>query len=261
MPSLDHSNQTIKFANSPFKIGMIRAGLHEIYAATEADGAAATGFALATIGQLMVQKRIAGNNIVILWAYQDLLQSEAGGIYPPGLIEFGIAPASVAMVHTRNGLDTLQAGLEAARCGKLVAVLVEFWGAARAYDLTASRKLSLAAKTSGVSLFLLRHAAPLLPSAAETRWRVQASPSRPLAANAPGRSAFDVTLLRHRGGKDGQHWQVEWNRDTACFEESSLATITGHVPPPAPLPGDLVAFSPHRPAAPANDDGFFRKTG
>jgi protein ImuA len=264
-PSLvrPRTRASVKSAASLLRTGMAQAGLHEIYAATQADGAAVTGFALANASRLLAGKSSAESRNAILWARHDFLQSETGSIYPPGLIEFGIAPAAVAVVQVRDVLGTLQAGLDAARCTRLAAVLVEFWGAPRAYDLTASRKLSLAAKASGVPLFVLRHAASILPSAAETRWRVRALPSRVLAANAPGRPAFEVTLLRHRGGKDGQHWRVEWNRDTACFEElgkKASISITGHLPYPSPpLSGDLAAFSPDRAAA--NDDGILRKTG
>src|SRR5690606_38663201 len=59
---------------------------------------------------------------------------------------------------------------------------------------------------------------PSTPSAAQTRWRVGAQPSRALAANAPGRPAFAISLQRHRGGVAERQWCVEWNRDRTCFE-------------------------------------------
>jgi protein ImuA len=233
--------------------------LHEIYAATQADGTAVAGFALAKVGRLLAQKRYAGNKTAILWARHDLLRTEVGSIYPPGLIEFGIPPSAVTVVRAHGVADVLQAGLDAARCSVLISILVEFWGKARAYDLTASRKLALAAKSSGVAMFLLRHGAAVLPSAAETRWSVRGLPSCPFAANAPGRPAFDITLLRHRRGMAGQSWFVEWNRDTASFEErGDLAGWDHGDPSPAPLSGDLAALSPHRQAAPRPE---LRKTG
>eukprot|EP01035_Chromulina_nebulosa_P064639 gene64639-88434_t len=58
-------------------------------------------------------------------------------------------------------------------------------------------------------MLLLRVAASPAASAAATRWLVQAAPSRPLAANAPGPPAFTVTLLRHRGGAAGNTWHLE----------------------------------------------------
>ncbi len=53
-------------------------------------------------------------------------------------------------------LGILRAGAEAARCPAVGAVLMEPWGEARPLDLTASRRLTLAADQSGVTVFLLR---------------------------------------------------------------------------------------------------------
>ena len=64
---------------------------------------------------------------------------------------------------------------------------------------------------------MLRAGASPAPSAAQTRWQVRALPSRALAANAPGRPAFAVTLLRHRGGVVEREWRVEWDRDRKSF--------------------------------------------
>lgn len=197
---------------SLLETGIGRPGVHEIHAAA-GDGAAAAGFALAVAALLLKRKP------AMLWVRHDLLQAENGGVYPPGLAAFGIPPAAVTLVRVKDVLGVLQAGLEAARCSALAVILVDFWGSARAYDLTASRRLALAAKASGVTLFLLRHAASAMPSAAETRWSVKGLPSRPLAALAPGPPAFAATLLRHRGGMAGQVWRVEWNRDTGYFED------------------------------------------
>jgi hypothetical protein len=64
------------------------------------------------------------------------------------------------------------------------------------------------------------------PSAAHTRWQVMAAPSMALEANAPGRPAFDLTLLRHRGGRDGLHIIMEWDRDTGSFRERGEHIVT-----------------------------------
>jgi protein ImuA len=94
-----------------------------------------------------------------------------------------------------------------------------------ALPLTASRRLQLAAASSGVTAFVLRRwrsgtqaaAERLAPVAAATRWRVSARPSRPID-NEPGigRLLWQVELLRCRGGVPAQ-WIVE-----AC-------DATGHV--------------------------------
>jgi protein ImuA len=117
----------------------------------------------------------------------------------------------------------LRAAEEAARCAPLGAVLIEPWGEPRALDLTATRRLALAAETSGVPLIMLRLAAAPAPSAATTRWEVRAALSSPLAANAPGHPAFAVTLARRKAGAGGQSWTVEWDRDRCEFR--SLAAV------------------------------------
>jgi protein ImuA len=207
-------------------------GLHEIYAVASADGAAATGFALG-----LVRLRLGRCEQPLIWVRQDMLQAEGGHIYPPGLQGFGIAPWLVTCVRARDGLGVLQAGLEASRCAGLAAVLADLWGVVKTYDLTASRRLTLAAKASGTPLFLLRHVAETMPSAADTRWQVRSHRSRKRAANAPGPPAFEVRLLRQRGGRDGQVWCVEWNNERALFEDVSEARNRN-----APLPGAVAAL-------------------
>lgn len=188
---------------------LTRGALHEVFSATPADALAATCFALAS---LKPQR--------LLWARQDMAQVELGAPYGPGLSALGFDPSAITLVHLRDAQSVLQAGLEAARTKGLSSAIIELWGAVRPYDLTASRKLVLAAKASGVTLCVLNHAAQPAPSAAETRWQVKRLPSRRLPANAPGQTAFNLYLLRHRnGGAAGQQWSVEWNHERFCFEE------------------------------------------
>jgi protein ImuA len=120
--------------------------------------------------------------------------------------------------------------------------MVEFWGETKAYDLTASRRLNLAAKAARVPVFLLRHAAAIVPSAAETRWSVKALLSRPVAPQVPGPAAFEVSLLRHRGGDQAKVWSVEWNSEDAGFETRFEAGGEDA----AALSGALLPLSPER---------------
>ncbi len=207
-----------------------RAGLHEVYAASAADGPAAAGFVLGAVAQRLDRAGPGDDGgPQVVWVRQDWLGAETGRIHAPGLAEYRLPPAALALVAARDVLGVLQAGLEAARCAALVAVIIEFEGASRLYDLTASRKLNRAALASGVALYLLRHGAAEVASAAETRWRVGALASRPLAANAAGFPAFSVTLVRNRSGRDGQDWAMEWNGDRACFDDR--AALSGAVVP------------------------------
>lgn len=208
-----------------------RAALHEFYAATEADAAPLTGAILALVPGPSSQP--------LLLVRQDFLSREHGTPYPPGLREFGFDPERLIFVQGRDAQAVLQAGLEGARCAALAGVVIELWGEAKALDLTASRRLALAAKVSGTPVLLARVAAQPCPSAAETRWQVRAARSRPLAANAPGNPAVSLDLLRHRGGVPQGTWHLEWNRDTRSFDDRAAGSVR-HVPPP-PLSGPVVS--------------------
>ena len=200
--------------------GILRAALHEAYAETAADAAAATGFALA-----LAKRAMAGEEKPLLCARQETLTAEAGAPYPPGLADIGLDPAAVAFIRVRDAKEALQAGAEAGRCATVGATLIELFGEARAYDLTASRRLALAAGAAGAPIFMTRVAASPAPSAAASRWLVRAAPSRALGANAPGSAAFAIFLLRQRSGAAGQEqheWRVEWNRDRGAFENRTF---------------------------------------
>ena len=223
--------------------GLARAALHELYAAQEADAAGVTGVALAFA-------RLARPRAPILWVRQGFLDREAGAPYPPGLAEFGLDPAMLTLVRAQDVQGVLQAGLEGARCAALGAVMIELWGEAKALDLTASRRLALAAKASGTPALMVRIAATPIASAAETRWLVRAAPSRAMAANAPGNPAFSLTLLRHRGGLEHGEWHLEWDRDHGCFADRSLAAATERQPRhDPPLSGAVVPVPADRPGA------------
>lgn len=210
--------------------GLVRGGLHEIFAASTRDEPSAAGFAIALALR-------ASDKRPIVWVRQDFASIEAGEIYAPGLNELGLSPDRLILVRARDGPAVLRAGEEAARCGPLGAVLIEPWGAPKALDLAASRRLALAAAQSGVSLFMVRAGAAPLPSAATTRWQVSAAPSVELEAEAPGHPAFAITLLRHRAGASGRSWIVEWNRDNRVFKDittkRSQEMAGGMVPLPA----------------------------
>ena len=71
-------------------------------------------------------------------------------------------------------------------------------------------------------------------SAAATRWSVRSIAARPLEGNAPGLPAFELQLLKHRGGGRGQ-WRLEWDRDSASFRDLDRAALPGDV---VPVPAD-----------------------
>lgn len=192
--------------------GLSRGALHEVFAAQTADEPSASGFAV------MLAVRASAKRPVV-WVRQDFAGIEAGEIYAPGLAELGLSPDRLIVVRARDGPSVLRAGEEAARCPPLGAVLIEPWGAPKALDLVASRRLALAAARSNVPLFMVRAGAQPEPSAALTRWRVRAALSTALEADAPGHPAFNVELLRDRAGAAGRNWIVEWDRDSGIFKD------------------------------------------
>jgi protein ImuA len=190
-------------------------GVHEVYACAHADIACLSG-SMAMLGQAGAARQGSAARSV-LWVRQGEFAREAGMLSPVGLTQMGISPASFVLVASRNPLAALQAALEGARTPRLGAVILELWGEAKAYDLAASRRLSLAAKASGLRVLVARVADAVTPSAAETRWRLRALPSHGLAANAPGGPAFELSLLRARDGREGLRYHLEWDRDACRF--------------------------------------------
>jgi len=120
-------------------------------------------------------------------------------------------------------LDCFEEGL---RCNGFGAVMGEL----AKLPMNASRRLQLAAETSGVTGIAIRRFrrpadAALFgePTAAVTRWRVSVRPSSPLPVPGVGRPRWFLELLRCRGGESAA-FEVE-----ACDAKGRLA-----------LPADMV---------------------
>lgn len=192
--------------------GLARGALHEIYAAEE-DGAAAIGFSL-----LLALRAVRDEPIVVI--RDDRGVKALGRLYGDGVAELGGDPARLIVVHTADALATLRAAADAAACPNVGAVVVAPWGAAPVFDLTASRRLALRAERARGLILIVRIGIDPSPSAAMTRWQVRGSPSSALAAGAPGHSAFEINLLRHRGGLAGFATRVEWDRDQRSFRDA-----------------------------------------
>ena len=209
--------------------GLARGRVHELFAAEADDSASAAGFAV------MLALR-AAENAPILWLKADDAERRGGQLHGPGLAELGGNPDALVLGLAPDAKALLRGAADAARCSGLGAMIVECWGKCPSLDLTASRRLALAAEQSRVTLLMLRLEAEPSPSAADTRWSVSAAPSQALEANAPGPPRLEIELLRRRAGPSGMRWCLEWDRDQTIFREPAL-------------PGAVVSLPSRRPAA------------
>jgi protein ImuA len=199
--------------------GLARARLHDVYAGEAEDGTAAIGFAVALA--------LAAGALPILWIRTERDESRAGRPHANGLTELGLPAEALVLVVATDAAARLRVAADAARCPGLGMLLVESRGPAPEMDLTATRRLMLAAEASGVTVLNVRIGAAVTSSAATTRWGVAAAPSRRLAAGAPGPPVFDVECLRRRGGPAGARASVEWNRETRSFDPVPRQALAG----------------------------------
>jgi protein ImuA len=173
--------------------------LCEVVPARHGDAAAACGFALT------LAVRAAGELGTILWIAEDFALTEMGQPYAPGLAEQGLDPNRLVLVRAPSARQALWALEEALKSPACAAVVGEVHDAVRHCDLTATRRLVVAARASGAEGILL-HGAPApgdLSTAAQMRFEVRSQPS-PLRPSAGERRpilevpAWDVRVLKAR---------------------------------------------------------------
>lgn len=203
--------------------GLFLGALHE-FAGAGPDTETAAAPTLLVAGLLA---RVPGR---VLWV------TERQDVSPAALANAGLHPDRVVFADARKAvLLVMEEGL---RHRGLAGVVGELSGQ---LGLTASRRLQLAAETSGVTAFVLRRssrfaasppvraaaASPPVraePSAAMTRWRVAALPAPPALPHAPhvpgiGRGRWRLDLVRCRGGVPAS-WIVE-----ACDAQGHLRLV------------------------------------
>ncbi|WP_311268131.1 hypothetical protein [Sphingobium sp. WCS2017Hpa-17] len=220
-------------ADMPFP-ALARGHLHEIHC-TAPDRAAAFAFALT---QDLIQKQ--GAQAGAVFALQAVRRQRLPTLFSgDGLALLGIDPNRLTIVEAGSEVEMLRAGLEAARCPGVFMVLMESEGRFADYDLTASRRLVLAAEASGASIMLLRGDAEQRSSGAQTRWSIRSAPSIPLEADAPGLPTIEAELLRCRSGPAGGRWLLSWDAEHGCFRDRD----TGEDDKRPPVPGAVVPFS------------------
>jgi protein ImuA len=201
--------------------GLLRGALHEVAGEgpDREQGAAAAGFAALWLARLQE----AGP---VLWIVRAGSRA-AIDLHAHGLHQQRLDPKRLILVATKRDDEALWAMEEGLKANSLGAVLGEI----EKLDLTASRRLQLAAEAGGVTAFVLRRWRVMeralreaaQPIAAVTRWRVTALPTT-------GELCWQVDLTRCRGGKPGT-----WIMEKADGSDELHAQPKLH----APLPGDL----------------------
>lgn len=180
--------------------GLPRAALHEIAGegADREQAAAAAGFAALWLARLQA----AGP---VLWIVRAAGRA-AIDLHAHGLHQQKLDPKHLILVAAKRDDEALWAMEEGLKAKSLGAVLGEI----EKLDLTASRRLQLAAESNGVTAFVLRRWRLMeratrdgaQPIAAVTRWRVASLPT------AEGEIGWRVELMRCRGGRPGT-WIME----------------------------------------------------
>lgn len=212
---------------------------HEIFAPADEAGGAACALALALDGLRASTHAAEGPRGVFLAAKPFLWVQDAASIrktgrpYAPGL-----PPAlrsRVIHVAVKDAADALFALEEGMRCRDLACVIGEIAGNPRALDLTASRRLGLAAEKHGVPLFLVRHDAARDISSARMRWQVRSTASPPPRWNAaapkagPGIGSWQAELFRARTHAPGE-WTLHDDGHTLIADRAVAAAANAAAP-------------------------------
>jgi protein ImuA len=209
--------------------GLALGALHEIMGAgaDEEDGAVPAAFAASLLARLTDP---------VLWCLR------ADDLYAAGLAAGFLAPERLIVARCRDDAEILWAMEEGLRSAVPGAVLGEIATLAS----TAGRRLLLACEASGVTGFVLRRwreggvAAHqrAAPSAAVTRWRVAAAPSRDTREPGIGTPLWRLELLRCRGGAPGSWLVSEGLTEIESREERDatdhVALAAGLADRPAP---------------------------
>jgi protein ImuA len=159
---------------------------------------------------------VKGTTLANVIAFSGILSSRAAGdqgniiyiapdqsFYPLGLLPYGVKLDQILYVSTRRSQDLAWATMEALRCSQVSAVMALVDG----LNLTESRRLQLSAEASGVTGFLLGHAASAPVAAPITQWKVSSIVDK--SGRRFDEPLWNLDLLYCRGGRPGT-WTVEW---------------------------------------------------
>lgn len=169
--------------------GLMLGSLHEV---SGGKGDIAHGAA----GALFIAGILARLKGPVLWCVNR------PDLFAPGLASVGLHPDRVIYSETGKTKNVLLVMEEGLKYSGLAGVV----GEVDKLTLTASRRLHLAAQSSGVVAFALRRWLTFADvekadaTASNTRWRITAKGSVPLSTPGIGRALWQLELLRCRNG-------------------------------------------------------------
>ena len=194
--------------------GLVRAAVHELAPARPAQFGAAAGFTCAIMALAMAQRDARGRAALVIQT--DFGVMETGGLYGPGLECLGLPMKSLILLRVPRPTDVLWAAEEALKSHAVAVVLAELPEDGAIADLTATRRLTLAARAGGGLGLLIRQRSSPLATSATTRWDISAFPSVPDRYGGLGRTAFALSLNRNRHGRCGR-FIARWDHHECVF--------------------------------------------
>lgn len=212
--------------------GLACGGLHEVRSPLARDIGAAAGFALGLAARAMEADR--GGRRGIVWVSDPAARIDGGGLFPAGLAQFGLDPSCLTFVEPADLQGAMWAADEAAGCAGLAALVFQIKGNPARFDITATRRLMLRARQSGVLALALRQSGEEEASAAATRWRVntEISGADETCQRGVGPMRLSLTLERNRAGRTGQ-WLLAWNPKVRVFDHAAPHPDRKPANPPA----------------------------
>jgi protein ImuA len=218
--------------------GLDAASLHEVKAEPQTSGiaaggwAAALGFALRlAVRRLQSLETSAATPPRILWCWPSVFAREIGAPYGHGLAALGLEPAAWLFAETPRAADALWAMEEGLRSQSLALVV----GVVDEAELTAARRLSLAAAEHLTPCLLITDPRLSPAGSTATRWRVGARGSavHPFDGGAPGAPRYGVTLerCRHRPlTREPLPHLLEWSDETHRFRMAAAVAHRADAP-------------------------------
>ena len=208
--------------------GLPLACLHHVVGADDALGA--RGFAPSAVTFVAALTARLKERGTVLWCLPRYKAADT--LYGPALDMLGLGEEALVIARAKDETEALWAMEEGLCCPDVSAVIGSF---AAPLNLTAERRLQLAAERGGTTGFLLQPGlAAASASAAVTRWRVGAAASAVPLWPGLGKTRWTLTLDRCRQGTP-HSWIVEWCDETCTFRLAAPLCDRSLDPSPSPI--------------------------